>query len=99
LKTLARRRGTLILIALKRYKKESGRWPQTLADIQDGERAEIFIDPVNAGSFVYKLTDASFALYSKGENNIDENGKDGADDWPIWPVRGRKRRHDKAEFQ
>jgi hypothetical protein len=33
------------------------------------------------------FTDDGFRLYSKGENNIDEDGKygDGADDRLIWP--------------
>ncbi|GAH19734.1 unnamed protein product, partial [marine sediment metagenome] len=52
---------------------------------------------------VYKLTEENFTLYSKGKNNIDENGEYNSiwdpnsyehkveeDDWLIWPPRGRK---------
>jgi len=88
-------RGNLILIALRRYKNKKGHWPDV---IQSSLQAEIFIDPYNNGSFVYKLTDDSFKLYSKGKNNIDEDGKykrrygetSEGDDWLIWPPRGRK---------
>lgn len=93
LRRLADRRGNRILIALRRYKNKNGRWPESLDVIQSSLQAEIFIDPYNNGSFVYKLTDDSFKLYSKGKNNIDEDGKyrRGLDDWPIWPGPSRSR--------
>ena len=55
----------------------------------------MFVDVINGGEFVYKLTGENFMLYSKGENNIDENGDrwikkpDGtrADDVLFWPQR------------
>jgi hypothetical protein len=67
--------------------------------------AEVFIDPFNNDSFVYKLTENSFTLYSKGNNNIDENGQgdyhdfEGADDWLIWPTSSRKTKNEKADTQ
>ena len=55
---------------------------------------ETLIDPTNGGSFVYKLTEDSFILYSKGKNNIDEGGKadrnTGPDDCLIWPPERHK---------
>jgi hypothetical protein len=83
-------KGSLILIALKRYKNEFGNWPENLNKIKSLAPAETFIDSLNGGSFVYKITGDGFTLYSKGKNNIDENGKldwgdNGADDWLIWP--------------
>lgn len=91
LRGLTARRGNRILIALRRYKNKHGRWPAQLDDIKPLVPAQMFLDPANGGSFVYRLTDENFVLYSKGENNIDESGKywpsvDGEpDDWPIWP--------------
>ncbi len=90
-------KGTQLLIALRRYKNKNNRWPESLDDIKQLAPVEIFIDPYNNGPFVYKLTDDSFTLYSKGTNNIDENGEydshwpDEAkpDDWLIWPPRSR----------
>jgi hypothetical protein len=93
-RALAGRRGLHILIALRRYKDEHGQWPASLDDITDLTAAENLVDPINDGSFVYKLTDESFRLYSKGKNKIDEDGdrKSEAADWPIWPPRSRRRK-------
>jgi hypothetical protein len=87
------RRGSRILIALRRYRNKNDRWPKTLDDIKNLVPAEILVDPINDGSFVYKLTEENFTLYSKGQNNIDEAGKykrsygetSEGDDWLIWP--------------
>jgi hypothetical protein len=86
---LARRRGARILVALKRFKNEFGRWPESLDEAESLAPAETFVDPINGGSFVYRLTDDNFTLYSRGRNNIDENGewRRGADDCLIWPRR------------
>ena len=87
-----------LIIALRRHKNKHSHWPESLDEVKPFASAEIFVDPINGSSFVYKLADDSFKLYSKGKNNIDEDGKrdqwgykpTGADDWLIWPPRGRK---------
>jgi len=107
LRLLADRRGNRILIALRRYKNKNDRWPQTLSEIQSFVPAEILIDPYNNGSFVYKLTDDSFKLYSKGKNNIDEDGKykrrygetSEGDDWLIWPPKTRKTKEENTDAE
>ena len=96
LKSIAEQRGTGIIIVLRRYKNEHGQWPEKLDDIKSGSPTEIFVDPFNDDSFVYKLKDSSFTLYSKGNNNIDENGQgryhsiEGADDMLIWSPENHK---------
>jgi len=100
LRQLANRRGNRILIALRRYRNKSGRWPQTLDGIKDLVPDQILVDPINGGSFVYKLTEENFNFYSKGRNNIDEDGErnqSGADDWRIWPPPKRKTKNEKAD--
>jgi hypothetical protein len=95
LRLYADRRGNQIIIALRRFKNKHGRWPESLDDIKNLAPAEIFVDPINGGSFVYKLTDDNFTLYSKGKNNIDEGGEyesswpeeSEPDDRLIWPKR------------
>lgn len=91
-RTIAEQRGSRIIILLKRYKNKNGSWPKNLQDIPSAP-AEILVDPINNGSFVYKLTDDGFMLYSKGKNNVDEDGKYSStwpeskpDDWLIWPT-------------
>jgi hypothetical protein len=88
LRLLARRRGTHIILALRKYRNTHTRWPQSLDEVKSLVPLEVFVDPLNGGAFVYKLTEHGFTLYSKGENSIDESGNrtGGADDRPIWPV-------------
>ena len=96
-------RGSRLIIGLRRYKDEHGNWPGSLDDISDIVPAEVFIDPVNNGEFVYRLTDDSFTLYSRGKNDLDEDGQnrkwdfetekfvnEGKDDILIWPQKSRK---------
>jgi hypothetical protein len=110
---IANRRGNRIFIALRRYRNKNGRWPQTLNSIKDLVPEEILVDPINGGSFIYKLTEENFTLYSKGENNIDEGGirkitvdpneskwlKTEKDDWLFWPTSSRKTKNEKADAQ
>jgi hypothetical protein len=92
LRVIADNRGSRVLVALRRYKDKTGQWPERLEDIKTSAPVEIFIDPLSNDSFVYKLTEENFTLYSKGKNNIDENGerREPADDWLIWPRKGGK---------
>jgi hypothetical protein len=85
-------RGVQILIALRRCRNATGRWPASLDEIGSSLPEEILTDPLNKGAFVYQPAADTFRLYSRGPNNIDEDGKwdpdAGPDDWPIWPPRG-----------
>ena len=102
-KALASKRGLHILVALKRYQKQYRRWPIDLSEIQPSVSAEILVDPINDGDFVYRLTNDGFTLYSKGENKVDEGGqyksqsKEGPDDRRIWPPGGRKTQSEGAK--
>jgi hypothetical protein len=91
LRTIAQQRGSRLIIALRRYKNKNGSWPVSLNEVKSSASEEIFIDPINGDSFVYKLTDENFTLYSKGKNGIDDGGRrdnwyeqTGADDLMIW---------------
>jgi hypothetical protein len=111
LQNIAEKRGTLLIIALRRYKNKTGQWPESFDDIKSIEPEEILIDPINGDSFVYKLTEENFTLYSKGKNNIDEGGlrritvdpnefkwpKTEEDDRLIWPRKTRKTKNEKAD--
>ncbi|MBN1391712.1 MAG: hypothetical protein JW947_02795 [Sedimentisphaerales bacterium] len=88
LRTIAQQRGCGLILALRRYKNKNGNWPDSLNGAKLFGLEEIFVDPVNGGSFVYILTNDNFILYSKGRNGIDdggiENERTGADDQIIW---------------
>ncbi len=91
LRYMSSRKGCKIVLALRRYKNINGHWPQNLNEIKPMITEYLLIDPINNGSFVYKRTDKDFILYSRGKNNIDENGnRTNADDWPIWLAYGIK---------
>jgi hypothetical protein len=100
LRPMADKRGSQIIIALRRYKNKHGHWPESLDDVKAIVPAEIFIDPISEGSFAYKLTEDNFTLYSRGKNGIDEDGQDNSrwdpntghyraeqDDFLLWPNR------------
>jgi hypothetical protein len=87
------RRGTWLILGLRRYRNSHGAWPQTLDAISEYVPAEAFFDPIDGDAFVYTLDGDSFKLYSKGPNGIDEGGRHRyvkalnkvEDDIPIWP--------------
>jgi hypothetical protein len=96
LRIAAQQKGTLLIIAMRRYKNANGHWPEKLEDIKNSVPPEVFVDPVNNGSFVYKQTDDGFTLYGKGKNGIDDGGidiysedKGGPDDLLIWPFKSK----------
>jgi hypothetical protein len=106
LRNISQQRGILLTIALRRYKNKTGYWPESLDEVKSLAAEEIFVDPMNGGSFIYKLMDGNFELYSRGKNNVDENGqynktcdpnsgecKIKEDDLPVWPPIGTKRRN------
>jgi hypothetical protein len=84
LRLLADRRGTRLLIALRRYKSRTGSWPRRLDDIRANVPKEALLDPYSRGRpFVYRATGESPLLYSTGPNQLDQLGQ--GDDWRLWP--------------
>jgi hypothetical protein len=75
LDSLTKQKGTLLIIALRRYKNANGHWPEKLEDINNFTTPDVFVDPVNNDSFGYKCTGDTFMLYSKGKNRIDDGGE------------------------
>ena len=93
------RLGLLTMLALARFEKDKGKYPENLrAVVETGYLEQLPIDPYSDGTLVYKRTDDGFLLYSFGTNLKDDGGKLGlgrngkprmwADngDWVFWPV-------------
>jgi hypothetical protein len=108
----SQRHGLLILTGLNAHNNMNGRWPETLEDIRLLAPAEAFVDPANGGDFVYRLTPEGFTLYSRGHNNIDENGEYNVtydtetgeqiilpDDRLIWPSSNRRLKERKIRYE
>jgi hypothetical protein len=72
---LAAHRSSRILVAVRKYKNHNGRWPESLEHVRSLAPAEAFVDPSNGDSFVYRLREDEFILYSRGQNNIDEDAQ------------------------
>jgi hypothetical protein len=64
--TLANRCRMYILIALRRYKNQTGHWPESLDRIKPPLSMEILTDPVNNKLFIYELTGENFRLSDRG---------------------------------
>jgi hypothetical protein len=110
LSNIASRRALRIMIVLRRYKDQHSRWPTNLDDVRLLAPAEAFVDPIAGDSFVYKLADDAFRLYSKGRNKIDEDGQNTAtfdpntgkvtqyeDDKLFWPPREPKTKKENTD--
>lgn len=87
------RRGTWLVLGLRRYRDAHGVWPDALESLSEYVPSEAFLDPMSGSGYVYASDGSSFRLYSKGRNRIDEGGRHGyvrtlkkvEDDIWIWP--------------
>jgi hypothetical protein len=102
--SFAARRGTWLVLGLRRYRDAHGAWPETLDVISQYVPAEAFVDPTNGEPFAYIADGGSFRLYRKGPNRIDEGGRSGyvrgskkvEDDIWIWPPPGPQPAEDES---
>ena len=70
------RTALLTVLALQRYEKDNGAYPENLrALVESGYLEKLPMDPYSDGPLVYKKTDEGFILYSFGENLSDDGGK------------------------
>lgn len=97
-KHAARRRGTWLVLGLRKYRSSHGQWPEELDLISEYIPSEAFTDPTNGDKFIYARDGNNFTLYSKGFNGVDEAGRgrygtistEEGDDIAIWPLTERK---------
>jgi hypothetical protein len=86
----ALQRAMSILIELRRFFLQQGRWPQGLQEVAVLSSASMLTDPVSGVPFVYRRTGEEFELYSLGENRQDDEGiqnlREGKDDRLYWPT-------------
>jgi hypothetical protein len=91
--------GLLTLLAIIRYQKDQGRYPENLNElVSTGYLNNLPRDPFGDGPLVYKKTDDGFLLYSFGSNLKNDGGQPGLDskgkprmwsddgDWVFWPM-------------
>jgi hypothetical protein len=81
---LAECRAGRTLLALRRYRDQTGAWPASLAEIEARVSAVTITDPFSGRPFGYRRNGEAFLLYSVGPNRTDEGGKR-KDDRIFWP--------------
>ena len=75
-RTKTNRAGLLTALAVFRYEKETGGYPDSLEElVPAGYLKELPTDPYSCKPLVYKRTDDNFLLYSVGENLKDDGAQ------------------------
>ncbi|MCD6176125.1 MAG: leucine-rich repeat domain-containing protein [Planctomycetes bacterium] len=104
---MSKRRACLLLIGLKKHQNNNDNWPETLEQIKTLVSPISYIDPINDDKYSYKSIDSSFMLYSKGLDNIDNNGESvrsykrklgEPDDIVFWPPPSHKKTKSSTPF-
>jgi uncharacterized membrane protein len=93
---ITQRRGTWLVLGLRKYRNIHGTWPVRLEQVSDYVPPEAFIDITNGNGFVYRLEVDNFRLYGKGFNGVDDDSQDiekSKDDIVIWPPREQETRN------
>lgn len=98
-RTKTMRSAMLTVLALNRYQKENGRYPNNLCTLVElGYLKDMPNDPFSGSTLVYRKTEQDFILYSLGENLQDNGGQIARDDegkvqrwadegdWVFWPL-------------
>ena len=68
-------------IALRLYRKERGRYPETLQELVPKYLPSVPIDPFDGKPLRYRREGAGFRLWSIGENMKDDGGVEGKPRW------------------
>ncbi len=71
------KRGLLdVAFAAEAYRRRTGSFPKTLADLQPTELKTLPVDPSSGASYVYRRSEGGFVVYAFGRNNEDDGGRD-----------------------
>ena len=71
----AKRKMLSLAIAIELYQREHGSYPESLDPAALDLPSVAFVDPCNGDSFIYRLNESSFELYSTGIDAVDDNGQ------------------------
>lgn len=77
---ISERRGTWLVLGLRRYRNAHGSWPEALDEVSPYVPADAFLDPVADGTFVYAREGDGFRLHGSGPDGCVT----------LWPPRVRK---------
>jgi hypothetical protein len=70
----AQMRCAIVAVALERYRREHGRWPETLAELAPSYLEKVPVDPFDGQTLRYKRLKGSVLIYSVGADGVDNGG-------------------------
>jgi hypothetical protein len=73
---------TVILIAAERHRRQSGRWPASIAEIERSILPGAPVDPYSGQPYHMEHRDGRLWVYSIGPNGQDEHGEYDPKRWP-----------------
>ena len=79
LRTVAHLRAAQAAVAVERYRLATGVLPAALADLVPGYLDAVPTDPFDGKELRYRKLEVGFVVYSIGEDEIDNGGKEPAD--------------------
>lgn len=68
-------RTAIVALAVERYRRELGRWPESLAELVPGKLQQIYTDPYDGKPLRYRRNSDGVVIYSVGPDKIDDGGK------------------------
>jgi hypothetical protein len=71
----AQLRTAIVALAVERYRREHGRWPNTLAELLPDKLAAIPVDPYDGQPLRYRRNSDGVVIYSIGPDKTDDGGK------------------------
>jgi hypothetical protein len=81
LRSRAQLRTAIVALALERYRREHGRWPETLGELVPGKLEQVYTDPYDGKPLRYRRTSDGVVIYSVGPDKTDDGGKLDRKNW------------------
>jgi ABC-type transport system involved in multi-copper enzyme maturation permease subunit len=71
----AQLRAAIVALAVERFRREHGRWPNSLAELVPSKLPKIYTDPYDGQPLRYRKNKEGVVIYSVGPDKIDDGGK------------------------
>jgi hypothetical protein len=68
-------RTAIVALAVERYRREHGRWPDSLAELVPTKLPQVYTDPYDGKPLRYRRNKDGVVIYSIGPDKIDDGGK------------------------
>jgi len=70
----AQLRAAIVALAVERFRREHGRWPNSLAELVPGKLPQVYVDPYDGKPLRYRRNKGGVVIYSVGPDKIDDGG-------------------------